>query len=60
MGLYEFLEIDEDFRPFLPAGDVEMIRKLAGEKGMESILEEGVSRALQGETTLEEVFRVSM
>ena len=59
IGIYELLNIDDDYHSILPTGDVEKIRSLALEKGLIPLLRNGVKKATEGITTLEEVFRVS-
>jgi type IV pilus assembly protein PilB len=59
VAIFEVLQIDDDFRRVLPSGDVEKIARLAREKGMPLLFDDGLRRACAGETTLEEVFRVA-
>ena len=60
IGIYEFLYMDERFHdPIVRGPDMLEIMRLAREIGMQSIAEDGMQKALQGVTTLEEVLRVS-
>ncbi|NOQ41367.1 MAG: type II secretion system ATPase GspE [Desulfuromusa sp.] len=59
-GIYELMEMDDDVRDLLMKNkDAASIRKLTKQKGMQSIRSAGLAKALQGETTLEEVLRVT-
>ncbi len=59
IGLYEFVEIDEEFRVLINnhAPDVRL-REKAAMSGFRSILEDGIEKINQGLTTIEEVIRV--
>jgi type II secretory ATPase GspE/PulE/Tfp pilus assembly ATPase PilB-like protein len=59
IGLYEFVEIDEEFRVLINnhAPDVRL-REKAAMSGFHSILEDGIDKINQGLTTIEEVIRV--
>jgi len=58
-GVYELLEVDEMIRRLVSGGGTEsMIRSAAVEAGMAVIGQDGLSKVLAGETTLEEVQRV--
>jgi general secretion pathway protein E len=59
-GIYELMEMDDDVRDLLLKNkDAASIRRLAQQKGMQSLRSAGLAKALQGETTLEEVLRVT-
>jgi len=58
-GVYELLEVDETIRRLVSSGATEsMIRSAAIEAGMSVIGQDGLSKVMAGETTLEEVQRV--
>jgi type IV pilus assembly protein PilB len=58
-GIFEILEMGEALRRMITGGATEaMIRSAAVEGGMVPIGQDGLSRALNGETTLEELSRV--
>jgi type II secretory ATPase GspE/PulE/Tfp pilus assembly ATPase PilB-like protein len=59
IAVFEVLTIDEDFHPLLHGGQVDQIKKLAREKGMALLYEDGLRRAFAGDTSVEEVFRVA-
>lgn len=59
-GIYELMNVDETLRGLIHQGADEMkIRALATSQGMHSLREDGFSRVLEGETSLEEVLRVT-
>ena len=59
-GIYELMEMDDDVRDLLLKNkDAASIRKIAKQKGMQTLRSAGLAKALQGETTLEEVLRVT-
>jgi len=59
-GIYELLEVDDDIRGLIVRGQpVGVIRALALEKGMRTLRDDGVRRALAHHTTLDEVYRVT-
>ena len=60
LALYELLPITEPLRPLLMkgAGAVEL-QRIARKQGMRTLRDNGFSRALAGETTIEEVLRVT-
>ncbi|MBI4471093.1 MAG: type II secretion system protein GspE, partial [Acidobacteria bacterium] len=45
-------------RAIMERADASVIRKIAHEHGMETMLEDGIQKAIKGITTLEEVARV--
>ena len=61
VGLFEIFEVDEDIRDLImqrkPAS---FIRSTAIMKGMKTMFQDGLAKAFMGETTIEEVFRVSL
>ena len=60
LAIFEMLPLDDDYAKLLPRGDTAGILALAREKGMTTLTEDGLSKALQGLTTLEEIFRVAV
>ena len=59
-GLYELLVVDDAIRRHIMKGaDTIEIRRLAQEKGLVLLREDGIAKALDGTTTLEEVLRVT-
>jgi general secretion pathway protein E len=61
VGLFELFEVDGDSRQMIMEGrDGATIRAAAVGKGMKTIFQDGLAKALLGETSLEEVFRVAL
>ncbi|MDW7644145.1 MAG: type II secretion system ATPase GspE [Desulfuromonadales bacterium] len=59
-GIYELLPVDEPVRELLLQNkDSASIRNVAIQRGMSTLWDSGIARALEGETTLEEVLRVT-
>jgi type IV pilus assembly protein PilB len=60
MGIFEALNLDEDMRRLITRPDFELdaLRKMARERGMITMLEDGFRKAQLGLTTIEEVLRV--
>jgi general secretion pathway protein E len=59
-GIFELLTIDDDIRDLiLKRSSSHIIKQLAVKKGLISLREDGLQKALSGETTLEEVYRVT-
>jgi general secretion pathway protein E len=59
-GVFELLIIDDDIKELITKRkDSHIIKKTAIEKGMTTLREDGLHKALAGETTLEEVYRVT-
>jgi type IV pilus assembly protein PilB len=59
LPIFEFLPLDDDIRRQLLTGiDESQIRALAREKGYGGLFENGISKILQGLTTVEEVLSV--
>jgi type II secretory ATPase GspE/PulE/Tfp pilus assembly ATPase PilB-like protein len=59
VAIFELFEVDEDYHRILVTGDIEKLQALAREKGMSRLFDDGLRRAFSGDTSLEEVFRVS-
>lgn len=60
IAIQEILKItSEERRLILNKADTETIREKAMEKGMISIKEDGISKALEGVTTIQEIMRVT-
>lgn len=59
-GIFELLVIDDEIRKLiLASADANQIRAVARQRGMRTLLEDGVKKITAGETTLNEVFRVT-
>jgi type II secretory ATPase GspE/PulE/Tfp pilus assembly ATPase PilB-like protein len=59
IGVFELLTIDEDIqRKIVERAATSEIRKIALEKSMRTMLEDGLEKVFDGETTLTEVMRV--
>ncbi|MEK7774125.1 MAG: type II secretion system protein GspE, partial [Deltaproteobacteria bacterium] len=59
-GIFEFMHVDNDMRPvILKHPDSTTIRKYAASRGMRTLREDGLDKAVAGITTLEEVIRVA-
>ena len=59
-GILELLVIDDDIKELTTKRDgSHVIKQVAVEKGMSTLREDGMRKALAGETTLEEVYRVT-
>ncbi len=61
IGIYELLAVDEEVREMvIRRQSADAIRKYASEKkGMQALRRDGISKALEGITTIEEVLRVT-
>lgn len=61
IGLYEAIEMSPDIRKIIQDEKItdNDIEKLAIANGMVTVLQDGILKALNGETSLDEVFRVS-
>ncbi len=61
LGIYEVLEINPEIQKLIERPDVNdlEIENMAIENGMINIMQDGIIKALKGETTLEEVFRTA-
>ncbi|HBH00651.1 MAG TPA: type II/IV secretion system protein, partial [Candidatus Rokubacteria bacterium] len=61
VGVFELFEVDDAIRALImDRRDASLIRAAAIEKGMKTMFQDGLAKALLGETTLEEVFRVAL
>ena len=59
-GIYEFLEVDDNIRHLIMQGaDSSAILSSAKARGMQTLRQDGLKKVLDGETTLEEVMRVT-
>jgi len=59
-GIYEFLPVDDDIRQLvLKNVDSATIKKAAVSKGMNTLLDDGARKVIQGETTIAEVLSVT-
>ena len=59
-GIFEFLSIDEEIKDLILAKkDARTIKQRAVQKGMETLMDDGISKVKKGTTTLEEVLRVT-
>jgi general secretion pathway protein E len=60
LGIFEFLEADEDIKNVIMANaDAGQIKRAALERGMKTLREDGIAKALRGLTTFDEVLRVT-
>ncbi|MFZ2978705.1 MAG: hypothetical protein WA057_03480, partial [Candidatus Magasanikiibacteriota bacterium] len=60
VGIYEVLDIDKDMaKKINERATADVIKEFAREKGMTTIMEDGIVKAKQGITTIEEILRVS-
>ncbi len=60
VGIYEVLDIDPDIEKLITqSASTESIEAKAKENGMSTMIEDGLSKAVQGLTTIEEVLRVT-
>lgn len=59
VAIFEIFEVTDDYQSVLVTGNVEKIQNIAREKGMKRLFDDGLRRAFNGDTTLEEVFRVA-
>ncbi len=59
IGLFEIMLIDDEIREYIIANkSVVEIRELARKKGMKTLFEDGIEKALKGAITIDEVSRV--
>lgn len=59
MGIYEVLEMNDFIREaVMRRADAGEVKKIAIKNGMTTLLEDGFRKALQGDTTIEEILRV--
>ncbi|HSQ01450.1 MAG TPA: type II secretion system ATPase GspE [Candidatus Dormibacteraeota bacterium] len=60
LGIHELLIVDDEVRNLtMKAADSSSIRRVAAAKGMSSLREDGAEKVLSGQTTIEEVLRVT-
>jgi len=60
MGIFEVLVMDDELRSLIVSGaSYETIATVARKKGMKTLRDDGIAKALKGLTTIEEVFRVT-
>jgi len=60
LGIHELLVIDDEVRNLtMKSADSSSIRRVAAAKGMNSLREDGAAKVLAGQTTIEEVLRVT-
>ena len=61
LGVFELLSVDEAMRQLImQSRDADAIRRAAIASGMTTMYQDGLAKALLGETTLEEVFRIAL
>ena len=60
VGIFELLVLDDDYHPALHRGNVDELKEIARAKRMPLLFDDGLRRALSGDTTLEEIFRVAL
>jgi type II secretory ATPase GspE/PulE/Tfp pilus assembly ATPase PilB-like protein len=59
--VFELLSVDETMRQLImQSRDADAIRRAAVANGMNTMYQDGLAKALLGETTLEEVFRIAL
>jgi general secretion pathway protein E len=60
MGIYELLPLDDTIRPLvMQQANASTIRSMAIKRGMDTLLQDGAQKVLQGLTTAEELLRVT-
>jgi general secretion pathway protein E len=60
LGIHELLVVDDDVRNLIMrAADSSSIRRAAASKGMTTLREDGAEKLLKGQTTVEEILRVT-
>ena len=61
LAVFELFEVDDQIRGMvMERRDAAAMRRAAIAKGMMTMFQDGVAKALLGESTLEEVFRVAL
>ncbi len=59
IGIYEILQVDDEMKSLIThKATSEEIQKMAQEKGMSLMVEDGLAKAIEGITSIEEVLRV--
>jgi type IV pilus assembly protein PilB len=60
MGIYELMTMSSQVREMTFKGEsTQNLRKIARKQGMHTLFEDGMVKALKGQTTLEEVLRIT-
>ena len=59
VAIFETLWIDEDIKALIPSADIPEITKEMRKKNMNTLFHDGIRRAIRGDTSIEEVFRVA-
>lgn len=60
VGIYEFLEVNEELRDMISRNPMlSELRAAALNHGMSTLRQDGIDKALQGQTTVEEIMRVT-
>ena len=60
LGIYEIMKINHAFHKLIVnSADIREVEELAMENGMKRMIDDGVEKALNGLTTLEEIFKVT-
>ena len=60
VGIHEFLAMDPSFHPAIVNGlDVPRLQQLAKDRGFRPMFQDGINKALRGQTTVEEILRVT-
>lgn len=60
IGLFEVLEISKEIRKLIvQKADSDVINKQAIQEGMETMLDDGIRKVIEGITTIEEILRVT-
>ncbi len=60
VAIYEIMEVDEDLKTLISKNvETNTLRRKAMEKGMKTLVQDGIEKVLKGVTTLEEVLQVA-
>ena len=60
VGIYEVMEVNEKISDQINnRANADVIKKIAREQGMSTMFEDGLAKAQQGITTIEEILRVT-
>jgi type IV pilus assembly protein PilB len=60
MGIYELMSMTNQIREMTFKGEsTQALRKVARKQGMRTLFEDGMIKAMKGQTTLEEVLRIT-
>ena len=60
MGIYELMTMTSQIREMTFKGEsTQVIRKVARKQGMRTLFEDGMIKAMKGQTTLDEVLRIT-